>query len=209
MILKTPIVLLANGDFPKHTIPLKVLNRAKSIICLDGAVNKLINNNLKPTIIIGDLDSIDVKFKEEYSDIIIEILDQNQNDLRKALNWLNKKKCSDITIVGAAGLREDHTIGNIFSILDLELNFGIKMITDFGIFRLMKKESTVKSFKGQPVSLFASSKRTKITTSGLKYDLNKASTPNLHSLTLNESTSDKFTVSPEYGSILIYAAHSQ
>ena len=208
MILKTPIVLLANGDFPEHTIPLKILKRAKSIICLDGAVNKLINNNLKPTIIIGDLDSINVKFKEEYSDIIIEVSDQNQNDLRKALNWLNEKKSSDITILGATGLREDHTIGNIFSILDLELNFEIKMITDFGIFKLINKESTIKSFKGQPVSLFTSNKKTKITTSGLTYDLNKTSTTNLYSMTLNESTSDKFTISPEYGSILIYVAHS-
>ena len=77
-------------------------------------MTKLIKNNLKPTIIIGDLDSIDTKIKEKYSHIIIEILDQSQNDLRKALNWLNKKKCSNITILGATGLREDHTIGNIF-----------------------------------------------------------------------------------------------
>ena len=190
-------------NFPKGS---EVITPAFSII---SNTNAIIKNNLKPTIIIGDLDSIDTKIKKKYSHIIIEILDQSQNDLRKALNWLNKKKCSDITILGATGLREDHTIGNIFSILDLDLNFGIKMITDFGVFRLIKKQRTIKSFKNQPVSLFVSSKKTKITTSGLKYNLNKTSTTDLYSMTLNESISDKFTISPEYGSILIYTAHSQ
>ena len=57
MKLNSPIVILANGDYPKNKVPLNILNNAKSIICLDGAIKNLLQNNLQPSIIIGDLDS--------------------------------------------------------------------------------------------------------------------------------------------------------
>ena len=38
-----PIVVLANGEFPKHDIPLHELDIAGSIICCDGAVESLID----------------------------------------------------------------------------------------------------------------------------------------------------------------------
>ena len=35
------VVILANGDFPKHPTPLRILKEATSIICCDGAVNNI------------------------------------------------------------------------------------------------------------------------------------------------------------------------
>ena len=42
-------VLLANGEYPKHEYPLEILKESKNIICLDGAVNNLVEINLNPT----------------------------------------------------------------------------------------------------------------------------------------------------------------
>ena len=53
MILE-PSVILANGDYPTHPIPVKKINEAGCIICCDGAVNQLIDKGLEPSIIIGD-----------------------------------------------------------------------------------------------------------------------------------------------------------
>ena len=64
MILNEPIIILANGDFPSHHIPLKKLEEAQSIICLDGAISNLAKNKIKPNLIIGDLDSISAKYKK-------------------------------------------------------------------------------------------------------------------------------------------------
>ena len=63
-----PVVVLANGEFPKHDIPLHELDVAGSIICCDGAVNKLAEKGMEPTHIIGDMDSISVKMKTKYHD---------------------------------------------------------------------------------------------------------------------------------------------
>ena len=121
-------VLLANGQYPEHKYPLQILKEAKHIVCLDGAVNKLTENHLNPDIIIGDMDSINSKFREKYSDIIIEKKSQDENDLRKALKWLDQNRYSHITILGATGLRDDHSIANIFCILDQILAY-VKFIS--------------------------------------------------------------------------------
>ena len=81
-------VILANGNFPKHKKPLKILKEAETIICCDGAINKLDELNIIPNQIIGDMDSITKKLKDKYRDQLIEIQSQNENDLRKAINWL-------------------------------------------------------------------------------------------------------------------------
>ena len=81
------VVILANGDFPKHPTPLRILKEATSIICCDGAVNYLNEYGLKPSQIIGDMDSISKELKIKYEGRLIQIEEQNENDLRKALKW--------------------------------------------------------------------------------------------------------------------------
>ena len=157
MNLKNPIVVLANGSFPKSQIALNILKKAKSIICLDGATNKLIANNLEPTLIIGDLDSIKAQYKTKYKNIIVEQKNQNQNELRKALNWLQKNNYKNIKVLGASGEREDHFIGNIFGILDTDYSIDIQLVTDSGTFKVLKKGvHRIPSHIGQSVSFFTS-----------------------------------------------------
>ena len=35
-------VILANGEYPTHVLPLKILEEAKFVICCDGAANEYI-----------------------------------------------------------------------------------------------------------------------------------------------------------------------
>jgi len=209
MISKNLSVLLANGQYPEHKIPLQVLKEAKHIICLDGAVNTLCRKGLNPNIIIGDMDSIDGQLREKYSNIIIEDRDQDENDLRKALKWLDENNYSDISILGATGLRDDHSIANIFSILNQDFKIEAKILTDYGIFQIVKNRAELSSFKGQPVSLFATKKGIKITTSGLKYSLNSDTLIDIYSGSLNESSSNRFTVACDGGKILLYTAYEK
>ncbi|MAV64259.1 MAG: thiamine diphosphokinase [Candidatus Marinimicrobia bacterium] len=209
MILKEPITILANGEFPKHPTPLKILKESNSIICLDGAINNLENTHIKANLIIGDLDSIDSSLLKKYHKIILEKKNQNENDFRKALNWIKEKKCSNINILGATGLRDDHSIANIFSIVELDFKFEMKIFTDYGIFQIVKSKTLITSFKGQPVSLFATKKNIKITTSGLKYPLNSESLNSIYCGTLNESLCDSFTIECNGGSTLVYTAYQK
>ena len=207
MNLKEPILVLANGAYPTHETPLSLLKKAESIVCLDGAANNLAKNNMKPDLIIGDLDSITSEYKNQYSEIIIHDNRQDENDLRKALLWLNQNNYKKITILGATGIREDHTLANIFSILEINLNLDIKIVTDYGIFQIITNEKEISSFKGQQVSLFTLNSNTKITTKNLKYELNSKSFENLYSGTLNESTKNVFYIKSNNGKTLLYTTH--
>ena len=208
MILKEPIVILANGAFPKSEIPLNILKKAKSIICLDGATNNLIKYGIEPTLIIGDLDSIKTKYKTKYKNIIIEINDQNQNDLRKALNWIEKNNYKSVIVLGATGNREDHFIGNIFGILDTDYSIEIELITDYGVFQILKKgEHIIQSHIGQTVSFFTSKKTAKVSASMLKYSFIKNNISDSFSYTLNESISNSFKVEILKGKVLLFTGH--
>ncbi|MBP3755674.1 MAG: thiamine diphosphokinase, partial [Prevotella sp.] len=72
-------VILANGDFPTHEIPLKVLHAAKHVVCCDGAIA----NYPKADVVIGDGDSV----PQEYHDRLIQVDEQEDNDLTKATRY--------------------------------------------------------------------------------------------------------------------------
>ena len=208
MILKEPIVILANGAFPESKVSLTILKKAKNIICLDGATNNLIKHGLEPTLIIGDLDSIESKYKTMYKDIIIEKKDQNQNDLRKALSWVEKNNYRNVKVLGATGNREDHFIGNIFGILDIDYPMDIQLVTDFGVFQILKKgKHVIPSFIGQAVSFFASKQTAKVSTYMLKYSFIEDNISDCFSYTLNESLSNSFRVEILKGKVLLFTGH--
>ena len=206
--LKNPLLIVANGDFPNHSIPLKLFNKINSIIACDGAADILINKGYIPDVIIGDIDSLSIKSKEKYKDKIVKVPTQSQNDLRKTINYAKEQNISDILIVGASGKREDHTIGNIFSLLDYK-NLNIKLFTDTGFFFCIHNDQTINSFNGQQVSIFSVDSRIKISSNNLKYNFNKESITNIYMGTLNESTSNTFTLKISHGSLLIFQTYNK
>jgi thiamine pyrophosphokinase len=200
------IIILANGSFPTHKIALSVLHTATQIICCDGATQNLINYGLKPNLIIGDLDSISSEIRKKYSDIIIQDKCQDTNDLTKAVNWCVANNISEITILGATGKREDHTLGNISLLMDYSKLLNVKMISDFGIFTAISKSTKFKSFVGQQISIFSLEPETEITSENLKFPLQKLKLKSLWMGTLNEALSNNFSINFENGKIIVFQA---
>ena len=198
------VAILANGDFPKHPTPLRILKEAITIICCDGAVNNLVNHGLKPTHIIGDMDSISPELKKNYEDMLIHIADQNENDRRKALNWLEENGAKKAIILGATGKRDDHSLANIFTLLQYPSKLNLTIYTDYGIFSVVKGDQKFDSFTGEQVSLFSTDNTIEITSTHLKYNLNNKKLTNLYYGSLNESINDVFTISISHGKILVY-----
>ena len=172
--LKNPLVIVANGEFPTHHTPLEKIKKAASILACDGAADTLIANGYNPNMIIGDLDSISEDKKKQFKDIIIENNNQSNNDLKKAIDYAKENNINNISILAATGKREDHTIGNIFSILDYK-DLNIKLYTDTGMFTCIhsnkkiegfcNQHARINSFKGQQVSFFTQDYSIKINTS--------------------------------------------
>lgn len=188
-------VILANGEFPNSELTMSVLKNAKFLVCCDGATNQLLqNSNFRlPDAIVGDCDSISKENVQRFSNIIHSDADQETNDLTKAVKLCCNLGRKNITILGATGKREDHTLANISLLaeyLDI-IDFEIRMITDFGVFDPIKKDTEFESFIGQQVSIY-NINGANITSENLKYPLKNRVLKQFWEGALNESMSDFF-----------------
>ena len=191
---KDNIVILANGQFPAAQQVLDLLSAADIVICCDGAADKLAGFGMTPHFIIGDMDSITDSTREQYASSLIRTDDQETNDLTKAVEYCIGRGYPSVTILGATGLREDHTLGNISLMLEYNPRIMVRMISDFGIFSLVRSGEEVASQPGDKISIFSVDNTIRVTSRGLKYPLNELQLSNWYTASLNEVTEESFTL---------------
>lgn len=196
--------IIANGKFPDHPVPLGYLLNARRVICCDGAADSLIDFGLEPFAIVGDCDSVNKKIAEKYQDRLFRDNDQETNDLTKAAKWCSERGYKNIVILGATGKREDHTLGNISLLAEYASFVAVKMVTDAGIFFPLLKSGKMESEKGQQVSVFSIDPYTEITSSGLKYKLERKKLSNWWTATLNEAEGNSFSLNFEGGPLIVF-----
>ena len=141
-------VILANGVFPTAEAPLRFLHDAPFVVCCDGAARHWPQCDA----VVGDGDSVPEALRE----CLIQIDEQEDNDLTKATRYCLSKGMKRIVYLGATGLREDHTIGNISLMARYAQEMGVTplMATDYGWFVVAEGERVFDSFKKQQVSIF-------------------------------------------------------
>lgn len=197
-------VILANGAFPEHAVPLDYLHKAERIICCDGATQNLLAAGLEPDYIVGDLDSISEELKSRFATILRQNPEQETNDLTKAVRFCKSNHWNEITILGATGKREDHTLGNLSLLINYAEIADVQMFTDYGVFVPQLKTSVYESYPGQQISIFSLTPETFITFHNLIYQVEKKGLTSWWQGTLNEAVSDNFTVEMNQGKLLIF-----
>jgi len=204
------VVILANGLFPSAQQGRDLLNEARLLICCDGAADKLIAKGMVPHVIIGDMDSVSNKVREQYASILILSDDQESNDLTKAVHYCIEKGYPSVSILGATGLREDHTLGNISLMMEYYPRIEVQIISDFGVFFLAHSGEQVPSFVGEKISFFSIDNRVRVSSTGLKYPLNDLQLSNWYRASLNEATANHFILDFESDlPLIVYKAWGQ
>jgi thiamine pyrophosphokinase len=200
-------VIVADGTFPQHEIPLGYLHKAKRIICCDGSTENLILAGMEPDAIIGDMDSLNEELATRFADRIYKDDNQDTNDLTKVVEWCRENGFKDILIVGGTGKREDHTLGNISLLTEYAADMNVMMVTDTGIFRPLLASASFSSFPGQQISIFSINPDTEVTSHGLKYPLVRT-IKNWWFATLNEALGDSFSLEFSEGRLIVYLKYS-
>lgn len=205
----TRTVIVANGQYPSKDEIHTMIKQARNVVCCDGALSELLARGITPSAIVGDCDSISVDLKLRYTSILHINNDQQTNDLTKAVNYCIKQGQTALTIVGATGKREDHTIANI-SLLALyafclKVKLDVVMISDYGVFNAIDSDSEFDSFTGQRVSIFGVDGITSVTLENLRYPLTNEPLRWWWQGTLNESLGNKFTIKTN-GKAIIFRA---
>ena len=185
-------VIVAGGESPTGTVPLDVLHNAPYVVCCDGAADRYIATGHIPDAIVGDGDSISAENREKYAHLLHIIAEQETNDQTKAVHFLMEQGKRRIAIVGATGLREDHTIGNISLLVEYaRMGCDVCSFTDYGIFIPCNGTTIHKCHKGQQVSIFSITAKD-LSAEGLRYPIYDFN--NWWQGTLNECTGDEFTI---------------
>lgn len=213
------IVIICDGSFPRTEYPRYLIRTADFIICCDGALKKFIRNSKAifgterlPDRVVGDMDSLPQSLRKKHSGIIVKIDEQEHNDQTKAFRWAmeNIEGIESITILGATGQREDHTIGNISLLMeyarmyDLEgMGIQVQMITDHATIVAVTDTVEMDCGEGRQVSVFSPDNTLKIKSEGLRWKTDDVVFDNWWKATLNVAVQDNIRLEFSHRSIAL------
>ena len=213
------IVIICDGAFPKTEYPRYLIRTADFIICCDGALRKFLRNSKAifgaerlPDKVIGDMDSLSPAMKARYGDLIVTIDEQENNDQTKAFTWAleNIGGIGRITILGATGEREDHTIGNISLLMEYARTYrpqdrgiDVQMISDHATIFAITGTFEMECGEGRKVSIFSPDNSLRITSEGLKFQTCNVVFDNWWQATLNLAVKDRVRLELSHPSIAV------
>ena len=209
------IVILAAGEFPKHEVPLRVLREADFVVCCDSAYASLTTYDsllTTPYVVIGDGDSLSEYDKQQLGDRWIEVVEQDYNDLHKAMDYATSHFLiinTQFAIVGATGKREDHTLGNIsYLVTFAEEHPGLEleMLTDYGRLCAMRGSRTFSCFPRQQISIFTMNPDLPIYSTGLRWPLDGFHARRWWQASLNEALGTEFSLRSE-GCLVVFQTY--
>lgn len=195
--------ILCDGDFPGNQYVRDRLFTSDVVVCCDGAARPFMRFR-KPEFVVGDMDSLPQDSLDELSDRLFPVGEQESNDLCKAFRWvcailgIGKSKsvpAFTITVFGATGKREDHTLGNISLLADFAeylsdagIEGCVSLVTDYGLFVPVLDSCRFELPKGQSMSIFAFDHTLGISSTGLDYPTDKVRFDMWWKATLNKAS---------------------
>ena len=169
-------LILANGKPPtKNVIYSLMKHDYTTLFCADGGANAAMKMGLLPHYIIGDLDSIQEETFKYYNGktSIKKISRQNDTDVEKCFKFAIKKKFNEAILLGVTGDRLDHTFCNLGIVIKYFDKINIKIIAENSLLAALTGTHKLKTIPGETISVYGFDSRTKISSKGLKYPLNK------------------------------------
>lgn len=199
-------LLFVNGEPPTH-FPSE-LSQYHYIACTDGAYhNYLIDTDIVPDFIIGDLDSLHSTPIAGTIDVV-HTPDQNKNDFEKALLFLADKGIKHFDIYGASGHASDHFLGNLSVAMRYYLKFELNFFDHYCRFFFAKNQSTIPQVKGKTISLMPFCKVYNVTISGFKYPLSNVNLQLDGLISLrNEAIEDEIRIEFDKGHLLLFISN--
>ena len=191
------VVILCDGAFPTEPYPLYLLDSAEAVVCCDGALLKYMEHfpDRTPLAVVGDMDSLPSEVKEQFSGILFPESEQDYNDMTKAMRWVLREhpEVQEIVILGATGLREDHTIGNLGLLMEYTRLFDladrkVSMVSDYGTAFAITDSCDLHLGEGRRFSFFSADNSLKVQSKGLQWPLDGVVFDAWWKATLNRTT---------------------
>jgi thiamine pyrophosphokinase len=173
--------IFANGELRRPDLDRDRIRPNDLLIAADGGGRYCLQFGLKPTVLIGDFDSLDHETLEAFRNAGTEVIQhpasKDRTDLELAIRYACDHGADEILILGGLGQRWDQTLANLLLPAAPYLS-GKKIRLVDGLQEIAVLRSgerlTIHGQPGDTVSLIPlSSDSREIATSGLKYSLNR------------------------------------
>lgn len=185
----------------------------KYIIAADAGLRFLYEEEIIPTHIVGDFDSLEQEILEFYSGnpkVVIRMFSpiKDATDTELALRLAVELKSTEIYLIGGGGARMDHTIGNIQSMcIPLKAGIPCIMADPYNRIELLDHSTVIRRQEafGKYLSFFSLGGAVRqLTLTGVKYPLAAHDLTTADSLGVsNEITDEEAAVSFSKGILIM------
>lgn len=172
------ILIIGSGKSFNKSLVTKYFNECDYVISADGGASALYNYKMIPDIIIGDLDSISIEAKRFFENMNVNFerfpTKKDKTDMEISIDYALNMKCTEITLLGATGTRFDHSLANVFLLINL-MNKGIKAkIIDSNneIYTVNDSIELIKEENSYVSIIPIINENVNITTTGFEYETN-------------------------------------
>jgi thiamine pyrophosphokinase len=207
--------VLGNGTWGRADIIQNLAKQADFVVAANGGWAKATAMGIPIDLVIGDLDSLNVKEHKELEKVKTKVVrypqEKDETDFEIALKHALSLNPKRVILWGITGERLDHSLANIFLLEKAaRKDVGIEIVTETEHAYLVAKRLDLHGVKpGDTVSLLPiSSQASEIRTQGLKYPLNGETLNRASSRGIsNEAISPHVSIELARGVLLV--AHQQ
>ena len=181
----TRAVVVANGSLPESSLYQGLIEEADIVVAADGGARALLEDGLRPDLIVGDMDSLPhdllARWQAAGGEVVAVPPAKDETDLELALHQAMDRGARSIAILGALGGRVDHATANLLLLASDSLQGVDVAILDAEtwVTALHGRETTlIQGVEGDLVTLLPVTERAEgIVTAGLLYPLNGETLP--------------------------------
>lgn len=200
------VLIVANGAWPKSFKVEEVFAEYERVLALDGAANRMVDAGIVPTVIIGDLDSVDnttLEHCKANGTLVIHTPNQEQSDVAKGLHWAEKTYPNEqIDLIGIELGRYDHNLAAYSALF--ECNTSARILMDgWSALRVNSIQNRIQVRKGAIVSLIPFGDVTGVSLQGCEYSLENASMSTGTQGVSNKAIDATIVVSVQSGDLLL------
>jgi len=194
-------LILCNGEPPSLELLAQHLPQSDLVICTDGALHWVEAMGCRPQVLIGDMDSAATAAECEVVDCGPHEA-QEDTDAEKALRLALERGAERIVLLGATGIRLDHTLGNVWLAARYHDRAEVVLADDWGELRVTSGRLVLPTELGRVISLMALTPDVSLDTEGLRWPLHGAFDMGTRGLS-NEATGVEVVVDVRAGLVAV------
>jgi len=179
---------------------------AHPLLAADGGANHLARLGLKPTAVIGDLDSVSPDTRAWLGEeCMVDRPDQDRTDLDKALEYaFDELGVRNLTVLAALGGRTDHDLGNLGLLARLAMGERLIFEAADQTVLAVDYEISLAANPGESWSFWTFDPTVRVTVEGVRWPIENATIDagNRPSIS-NEAVDDHVRINATGGSVVV------